>query len=190
MLVEPMIRRLETHSDLQSALQAALSDAIALLGGEFGDIQLRTESGVLVMVGHTGLPRWFIESFSHIAPDGGTTCARAARNRLSVTVHDLQEDSEFRPFASATSAARSQAVISSPLISSADSCIGVISVYFTFPHTPTRIEIDALETYCGKAADYFAAKIGSASPAETAERIHTNLIQQLESAAASKAHAD
>lgn len=182
MLVEPMIRRLQSHLELESALQAAVTDAVALLGGEFGDIQLRTESGALVIVGQAGLPRWVVESFSHIAPDAGTTCARAARNRQSVTIHDLQQDPDFKPFVDLASAARSRAAASSPLISSNDSCIGVVTVYFAFPHSPTRIEIDTLETYCRKAADYFAAKIGSANLAETAERMQTNLIQRLEPA--------
>lgn len=190
MLVEPMISRLEKHSELESALQASVRDAVALLGGEFGDIQLRTEKGVLVIVGQAGLPRWFIESFSHIAPDAGTTCARAARSRKPVTIHDLREDPDFKPFVSLTSAARSRAAISSPLISSNDSCIGVVSVYFAFPHSPTQIEIETLETYCRKAADFFVAKMGSANPAETAERIQASLIQRLEPPEAARAHSN
>lgn len=179
MLVEPMISRLKTHSDLESALQAAVTDAVALLGGEFGDIQLRTETGVLLMVGQAGLPRWVVESFRYIPPDTGTTCARAARNRQSVTIQDLLEDADFRPFVDLASAARSRAAVSSPLISSNDSCIGVVTVYFALPHSPTRIEIETLEVYCRNAADYFVEKIGPISLAETAERVQAKLLERL-----------
>src|SRR4249919_2712762 len=52
---EPMVARLRRHQDLRSTLDPAISDAVSLHGGEFGNIQLRMPDGSLLMVGHTGL---------------------------------------------------------------------------------------------------------------------------------------
>jgi GAF domain-containing protein len=171
-----MIDRLHRQPDLESVLNAAVVDAVALHGAEFGNLQLRCADGTLVIVAHAGLSQSFLESFGRVALDDGTACARAARERKTVLIEDVEQDQDFRSFLKFARGARFRSVVSSPLVLANRSCLGVISVHFAMPHLPSLIEIDTFEAYCKEAAEHLAKTIGTADRTETAERFYAGLL--------------
>jgi GAF domain-containing protein len=177
LLIAPMIERLHRQHDLESALHMAIVDAVALHGAEFGCIQLCRRDESLMIVAHQGLSQSFLESFGRVAPDDGTACARARRERKTILIRDVENDDEFRPFIDFARSARFRSVISSPLMVISGSCVGVLSVHFSLPHVPREIEITALEAYCQAATDYFIIQTRGGDLREHAERLHTRLLQ-------------
>jgi GAF domain-containing protein len=181
-----MKERLCKQSGLNSVLNCILADTIALLGGEFGDLQLRRDDGVLVLVAQCRLPKWFVESLGHGAPDDGTVCARAVKAQKTVIVSDVEKDDLFRPFVSFARIVRFKSVLSSPLISRGV-CIGVVSVHFANHCSPSPVEISTLEEYCKVAADALLDRINGAGLDEISETLYKQLLAENKLATANRA---
>jgi GAF domain-containing protein len=177
MLLQPMIKRLQMQPDLESALNAAVADAVALHGAEFGNIQLCCADGTLVIVAHSGLPQSFLKSVGHVKLDDGSAWGRAVQEGRTILMQDVAKDLEFRPFLPLARNAGFRSILSSPLISTQGSRVGVLSVHFAMPHAPSPIEISTMEAYCKSAADYFAGKIEKIDLTKTAEQLHKGLLQ-------------
>jgi GAF domain-containing protein len=172
MLVQHMLSRLKAQPDLPATLHAAVSEVVGLHGAEFGNIQLYGEDGYLWMVGHNGLPVSFIKAAARISPAAGTVCARAWRARKMVVVADVKKDRAFRPFMELARQAGFRSVLSQPLISSRDECIGVVSAHFATVREPSEIEVTALGEFCRQATDHLLSKAPARELARAAWRMH------------------
>ena len=74
------------------------------------------------------------------------TCARTA---------------QFAPYREIADQLGFRAVQSTPLITSQNACIGVVSTHFAQPHEPTAIEMQTLGAYAGLAADLLVKRLGA-----------------------------
>jgi GAF domain-containing protein len=148
MLIDPMLHRLRAARGLDHMLQVALQDVVALHGAERGNLQLVNDHGQLVIVAQSGLTQAFLKCFENVEPNTGTICARAARERKTVLVPDVEQDAAFAPYLSIARSVPFRSVLSSPLLTAQGECIGIASVHFANRFTPTSLEVSSLEAYC------------------------------------------
>ena len=168
LLLEPMITRLRKQADLRSTLNQAVGDVVALHGAEFGDIQMLMPDESLVLVGHAGLTRGFLESFARVPGDGTTVCARAVRAGRVVIVEDVTRDPLFTPYLEGMRSAPFRSVLSAPLCTTAGTTVGVVSAHFAQPYRPTPVEVASLEVYCRQLADRIGTLLAGADLETTA----------------------
>ena len=134
-------------TDQQAILERTLDELIALLGADFGNVQVMDHAqGGLVLVAHRNFQPAFLDYFS-VVRDVGTACARARRTRSPVTIEDVETDSEFEPYRSVAREAGFRAVHSTPLIDRAGELRGVISVHFREPGRPRASRQRLAELY-------------------------------------------
>jgi GAF domain-containing protein len=171
-----MLTRLAAQQDLRSVLDAALNDIVALHGAEFGNIRLCDGQGGLVMVAQTRLSQDFAASLGRVDFGSGTACARAAQQGRIVFVADIREDAHFAPFLSCAREAPFKSVLSAPFVTSAGRCLGVASAHFANGYRPSRVELESLESYCGRVADVIDELLESPDNGTTAEMLHGELL--------------
>lgn len=176
LLLEPMIGRLHAQKDLRATLDQAVHDVVALHGAEFGDIQLRTPDGSLVLVGHVGLSRSFLEGFLRLGPEDQTICARALHAGGVVVVDDVTGDPQFAAYMERTRSSPFRAVLSAPLVTSGGMAVGVISAHFAHAYRPTAVEVASLEAYCLGLADRIETLLGSDDVEVTAETLARDML--------------
>jgi GAF domain-containing protein len=186
-VIEQMTSRLLAAKNLAAAVDRIMTDVIALHGAEFGDIQLVTPRG-LALVGQLGFDAGFVSTFLLVESCVGTVCARAYRERRPIIVQDVETDQDFAPFRAAARRSGFRAAQSTPLITSREAVIGVVSTHFAHAYEPTPIEMAILADYSRIAADYcqqfldrsgqklaqdlcvaFARRLGVTLPAELEE---------------------
>lgn len=175
MLIEPMLQRLRAAGDLESTLQVALTDVVALHGAERGSIQLFNTQGQLVVVRNCGLPRPFLQKCERLELTDGTVCARAAARGATVFVRDVEEDEAFEPYRAAARAVPFRSVLSSPLLRP-EGCMGVISVHFANRFTPSGLELQSLESYCRHVADRILEWFSGTDLRRVAEMLSARLL--------------
>jgi GAF domain-containing protein len=133
-------------------LESALDGAIALLGADYGNIQLcEPKSGALRIVTHAGLNSEFLERFATV-DDDSSACGRAAGQRAQIVIADVNEDAAFAPHRQIASSSRFRAVQSTPLVDAADRLIGVVSTHFRRPHRPSARDLLLIEWYVERIA--------------------------------------
>ncbi|MFG2787971.1 ANTAR domain-containing protein [Streptomyces sp. NPDC048419] len=138
--------RPDTHNR-GGVLGAVLSQTLAVVGTGMGNVQVTDRAGRgLVLEKHTGLPVDFVEFFAYVGADG-TACAQAARERVQVTVRDVETDPVFdEPARAAILAAGSRACHSVPLTTTSGRCVGMVSAHLdrTFQGL-TKTQLKALD---------------------------------------------
>src|SRR5262245_9118250 len=110
-------------------LRQALADVMQLHGTTLGNVQLMDwQSRTLGIAVQRGFRSDFLNAFLRIGLHDTSVCARAVRERKAVMVEDVFADPAFRPYRTIAQEAGFRAVLSTPLISSANACLGVLSV--------------------------------------------------------------
>jgi GAF domain-containing protein len=153
-LVNQMSQRLYRQRSFEGAVNTLLQDAIALHGAELGNVQLVCGGGRLVIVAQRGFKTPFLECFRVVAPEYGCVCGRALSKKRTVVVEDTELDEEFAPYRAIARSAGFRGVVSTPLLARRHFLIGVVSTHFVNVHVPTRIELEAIQSYAVIAADY------------------------------------
>lgn len=161
MLHTPMTRRLDRTTRFQDAIQIILDDAVALVGAEYGNVQLLIRDE-LVIVAQRGLSSDFLKAFRRVNKDDGSACGRALRSARVVVIADVEHDPEFGEFQGDAKRAGFRAVQSTPLITGSGQLIGIVSTHFANVHVPTLIETDTLEMYGIEAADHLIRLLAGA----------------------------
>lgn len=159
-MLQQMTARLKAERDFEGTVRTVLKDVVALHGAEFGDVQLVVD-GALLLVDQLGFAGEALSRFRVVRRSDGTACARAFRSRRAVVIGDLREDGEFAPYREIADQLGFRAVQSTPLITSQNACIGVVSTHFAQPHEPTAIEMQTLGAYAGLAADLLVKRLGA-----------------------------
>jgi hypothetical protein len=153
----PAARR--TGSGTRGAVLAAvLSQTLAVVGTEMGNVQLADRvRGGLRIEKHTGLTADFVDFFGHVGEDG-TSCARAARDVVQVTVRDVETDPVFsEPAREAILAAGSRACHSVPLTTSSGMCVGMVSAHLEHTVGPlAAAQLKALDVVGTEAGRWLA----------------------------------
>ncbi len=173
----PLRNRLCAEQTFENAVARVLTDAIALQGAEFGNVQLPTEDGVLLIVEHIGFKAPFLEAFKEVRPTDGCACGRALRTRKPVVIPDITADEEYRPFVKIAEAAGYRAVETTPLFTDADVLIALVSTHFANVHTPTKIEMDTLIAYSRIAGEHLNGLLGNVDLGAKARSMHRALYE-------------
>jgi two-component sensor histidine kinase len=134
---------------------------------------LDTASGALTIVAYEGFNTSFLAFFENTRDDA-SACAAAMHSNKRVIVEDVLNSEIFVGKASlqVMLEAGVRAVISTPLMSSRDNLLGMISVHFDKPHHPTEPELRRLDLLARQTADYLERK--------GAEEVEGTLLRELQ----------
>lgn len=159
--------------ELDECLQRTIDAAITIVGADKGNIQVfDTSSNSLVIAVHRGFAEPFLTFFKHVHDDA-SACAEAMRTKKQVIVDDVLRSDIFAGHQSQAVMidAGVRAVVSTPLISSNNALMGMISTYYETPYKPTERELHAVEVLARQTADYLERK--------RAEQIEKTLLSEL-----------
>ncbi|HEU5294491.1 MAG TPA: ATP-binding protein [Burkholderiaceae bacterium] len=146
--------RLLTASDLTSALDDVLANAVASCNADFGNIQLHSpRAGGLEIVAQRGFTSRFLAHFSVVPVDDTSTCGRALRLGERVAVSDVTLDEAYAEHRAIAAEAGYRAVQSTPLKAHNGAVIGVLSTHFEKPRELSEREQQLLDLYARHATD-------------------------------------
>jgi hypothetical protein len=133
---------------------------MSFVGARQGLVRLVDDTGGLLLVAHHGFDRSFVLSMRRLTLAAGMPSARAAASKMTVVIPDVRDDRSFGPYSEVSELGDFRAIMATPLVAHAGACVGVVSLHFEKPHTPTAIEQSMLETYGKIAADRIVALLG------------------------------
>ena len=152
--------RLWEAKSLQEGLDATLAGTIDLLGADMGTVQLfDSGSKLLRLVAHRGFKQEFLDYFHEASPEQDTAFGRALRSGKLMVIEDTERDltAQFRAI---RRAADYRSIVAAPLINSGGTLLGMLSVHFRAPHRLGDSELQWLELYRRRAAD-FIQRVGT-----------------------------
>ena len=150
--------RLQMTSELQPILEEILDATIALLGADFGNVQLYEAAlSALKIVAQRSFQQQFLDYFNSVH-EGTASCGVALQRRERVIVEDVLTEPSFAPHLKIVAAAGYRAVQSTPLISRDGELLGMISTHFRKPHRPSENELRLADLYARQASDMIARK--------------------------------
>src|SRR4051812_9025594 len=159
MLASQMTQRLLQTNTFEEAVHTILDDVIALLGAEYGNVQLSI-GNELVIVAQRGLSVDFLETFRRVKKDDGSACGQALRLGKTVIIRDVEKDPEFSAFRPDAKKAGFRSVQSTPFITQDGNLLGMVSTHFAHVHEPTPIEMEALKQYSIVSAEHLHKMLG------------------------------
>jgi|SRR6185312_2264458 len=167
-------KRIWAAETFEAGIATILDDMIALLGAEYGNVQLPI-GDELVIVAQRGLTEPFLRTFRRVKKEDGSACGRALRTRQTIVISDVEKDAEFKAFIQAAKAAGFRAVQCTPFFTSDDLLLGIVSTHFANAHHPTLIELRTMQTYSVVAAEHAFRLLGNGILATKAEQMHSAL---------------
>jgi hypothetical protein len=116
-----------------------LDTAIAAAGADMGNIQLADMVGGLLMVIHKGFDSAFLRFFRYVGASDTTACATAMTTGRQVVIEDATTSPVFADLETkcVILGAGIRAVISTPLTGANGRLLGIMSVHFKEPTTPS-----------------------------------------------------
>jgi PAS domain S-box-containing protein len=127
--------RLVSATDLRSALDDVLGEAVYMMGADFGNIQiLNPATGALEIVAQRGFSAKFLEHFHEVRLDEGSCCAQAMATGGRMTIEDVNLDPAYEPHRSVAARAGYRAVQSTPLTGPSGAVIGMLSTHYRSPY--------------------------------------------------------
>jgi hypothetical protein len=158
-----LTKDLRTVPRLGTLLPQVLRGAMALVGGDFGNIQIvDPATGSLRLVTQAGFGPEFLDYFA-VVEDVHSTCGRAARQGAQTAVGDVRADPGFRPHREIAAAAGFRAVQSTPLVDYAGHLTGMVSTHFRRPHRPSDRDLRIVELHADFAGEALTAHLGRPS---------------------------
>ncbi len=152
-LLSHMTRRLVRNGAFEGVVQTILEDVTALLGAEYGNVQLPI-GDELAIVAQRGLSANFLKAFWRVKKDDGSACGRALRDGAPIIIPDIEKDDHFAMFRRDARDAGFRAVQSTPMFTRDRIFFGIVSTHFAQVHEPTPMEMNTLRAYGGIAAEY------------------------------------
>lgn len=152
-ILRHMTRRLVRNRTFEAVVQTILDDVIALLGAEYGNIQLPV-GDELAIAAQRGLSTDFLRAFWRVNKNDDSACGRALRLGVPVIIPDIEKDDDFAGFRRDARNAGFRAVQSTPMITSDQTLLGIVSTHFANVREPTPIEMNTLKAYGRIAAEY------------------------------------
>jgi len=134
-------------------LESALEAAIDVTRAQKGNVQLKTDEGLRIVV-QRGFPGQFLEFFACVTSAHGAACGTALNSGAQIVVSDVATD----PIFAGTEAARvmqeasARAVQSTPLVSPDGNILGMLSTHFDRPHRPSESELAIVDQIARRAA--------------------------------------
>jgi signal transduction histidine kinase/ActR/RegA family two-component response regulator len=140
--------RLLATRDLAIALDEVMDAAMALLGADFGHIQLyNAQKKGLEIVVQRGFAPAFLESFRLVGIGDDSACARAVRSGAPVIVEDVLLDPHYAALRAIAADAGYRAVHAIPLRIPGGEVLGMLSAHFRAPHRASEHQLRVLELY-------------------------------------------
>jgi transcriptional regulator with GAF, ATPase, and Fis domain len=170
-------RRLLQRRTFEEAVHTILDDVIALLGAEYGNVQLSI-GDELVIAAQRGLFADFLKTFRRVKKDEGSACARALRLGKTVIIRDVENDPEFAAFRADAKKAGFRSVQSTPFFTKDGNVLGMVSTHFAHVHEPTSIEMQTLKAYAIVAAEHLNKLLGDVPLANKTEQMSEELYAQ------------
>ncbi|WP_395739863.1 PAS domain S-box protein [Prosthecobacter sp.] len=147
--------RLWQMQDLHEGLEEILGSAIALLGADFGNVQLFDPAAQMLRIAvHRGFKRPFLEFFQEVSTREGSACGRALRSGRRIIIEDVEKDPGYRHCRTVARAAGYRSVQSTPLFHSDGTPLGMISTHFRKVHRPDGLELARLDLYMQMAVSF------------------------------------
>ncbi len=178
MLASQMTQRLLENRTFEGAVRTILDDVIAVLGAEYGNIQLSI-GDELAIVAQRGLSADFLKAFKRVKRDDGSACGRALRLGGTVVIRDVETDLEFAAFRPDAERAGFRSVQSTPFLTKDGNLMGMVSTHFAHVHEPTQIEMGTLKTYSGVAAEHLYQLLGDVPLAVKAKHMSDELYARI-----------
>ena len=158
-----LTKDLRTVPRLGTLLPQVLQGAMALVGGDLGNIQVvDPATGSLRLVTQAGFGPEFLDYFA-VVEDFHSACGRAARQGAQAAVADVRADPGFTPHREIAAAAGFRAVQSTPLVDYAGHLIGMVSTHFQRPHRPSDHDLRIMELYADFAGEALTRHLGQVS---------------------------
>jgi len=152
-MIESLKSKLK-DDELNEVLDNLLQQAMMICGTKAGTLQLiNKKNNTLEIASSFGLSPEFIEYFKVVTCNDGSVCGRALSKRKTIFIEDLTTDKLFAKHLNLALQNNIIAVRSTPLTSSMDNVIGMISVHFNTPRKLSKSSIEEMESFCRKAAD-------------------------------------
>jgi PAS domain S-box-containing protein len=146
--------RLLSATDLGTALEDVLENAVLTCGADFGNVQLyNPKSGALEITAQRGFRQDFLDHFRRVRVDDDSACARAMQGGERIIIEDVELDPAYEPHRPIAAAAGYRAVQSTPIKSRGGSVLGMLSTHFRMPHRPSERDERLLDLYARSAAD-------------------------------------
>ena len=142
-------------------LQKIIQAAITLVGAQKGNLQLyRPADEALQVVAQQGFDEHFLRFFETIREDAASSCGAAMRSGRQIVVQDVLDSDIFAgtPSGKVIIEAGVRAVISTPVVSSKNHLLGMLSTYFDHPHQPHERELHLVQLLARLAGDYLERK--------------------------------
>lgn len=174
MLVVPMTERLVRCVTFENAICTMLDDAVALLGAEYGNIQLLMGQE-LVIAAQRGFSSEFLRRFRRVIKDDGSACGRALLLGKTVVIPDVEKDPDFAVYRNIARSTNFRAVQSTPLTSQGGRTLGILSTHFAHPHQPSIIELETLQAYALAASHHAFKLLGHTQLDQMAKQLHEDL---------------
>ena len=147
-----------------SILERALEGAMALIGGDFGNVQLSDlTNGRLRIAAQHGFGQEFLDYFA-IVEDDTSACGRAASQHVQTVIVDVNRDPAFAPHRAIASASRFRAVQSTPLVDPTGRLRGVISTHFRRAQQPSSRDLQLIQWYAEHVASALADRQNRSIP--------------------------
>ncbi|TMI88095.1 MAG: GAF domain-containing protein [Bacteroidetes bacterium] len=152
-MIETLKSKLK-DDELNEILDNLLHHAMMMNKAKAGTLQLiNKKDHTLDIASSFGLSPEFIENFMVVTSDDGSVCGRALSKRETIFIDDLTTDKLFSKHLNLALQNNIVAVSSTPLISSLDKVIGMISVHFNTSRKLSKNNIEEMELFCREAAD-------------------------------------
>ncbi|MGA7616326.1 MAG: response regulator [Thermoanaerobaculia bacterium] len=111
-----------------------LDRTISLHRTTLGNVQiLDPRDHSLRIIAQRGFGRDFLEHFKSVSAFDGSACGRALRNGSTILIDDVESDPEFAEHRAIAASSGFRSVQSTPLVTSSDRCVGVLSTHFARP---------------------------------------------------------
>jgi signal transduction histidine kinase/CheY-like chemotaxis protein len=147
-------------ADSDRCLQQIVAAAITLAGADKGNVQLfDRDTGTLAIAAQQGFEEPFLTFFAQVRDDASAFTAATQSNTQAI-VEDVTTSEIFmgQPSQKVMIDAGARAVISTPLIASDGTLLGIVSTHFSAPHRPTDGELHFLGLLARQSADYLERK--------------------------------
>ena len=147
-------------NDVEECIALILDTAIRLTGASRGNLQLlESTSGGLVIKVQRGFDKPFLDFFSHVHGKE-SACGLAMLSKNRIVIEDVKQSPIFagKPALDVLLEAGVRGLQSTPLLSSADNLIGMLSTHFDRPTRLGDRELRLLDLLGRQAADYLERK--------------------------------
>jgi two-component sensor histidine kinase len=161
-------------NSFEDCLAEITKTAIAISEADKGNLQLfDAASGSLTIVAQQGFQDGFLKFFASVRGNDAA-CGATMRTAKQIIVDDVLTSEIFvgQPAQKVLLDAAVRAVVSTPLMSSKGSLLGVLSTHFTRPLNPSERQLRLINILARQAADYLERK--------QAEQTHQTILLELQ----------